>query len=119
MTDKKHGHQPKYVIDATQLPNCGSGVMHLNTKRIAVTLGMPCIICGESVELTPSEVSSLEHGHHICSRVCDECKAAVARMKEQCNTNWPTVPVPFEVWKKLGYTDEESIMLAEASVVLK
>ena len=83
MTDKKHGHQPKYVIDETQPPNCGSGVMHLNTKRIAVTLGMSCIICGESVELTPNEELSLERGHHIHSKVCDKCRAAVFRIREQ------------------------------------
>lgn len=84
MTDKKHGHQPKYAIDATQPPNCGSGVILPDTKRVVtVSYGMSCIICGESVALTPSEVISLEYGHHIHSKVCDECKAAVLRIREQ------------------------------------
>ena len=46
-------------------------------------LGAPCIICDESVPLTQNEILSLEHGHHIHSKVCDKCKAAVLRMREQ------------------------------------
>lgn len=46
-------------------------------------IGMPCIICGESVALTSNEVLSLEHGLHIHSKVCDKCKAAVLRIREQ------------------------------------
>ena len=41
-----------------------------------------CIICGESVPLTPNDVISLEHGHDIHSKVCDKCKAAILRMRE-------------------------------------
>lgn len=29
------------------------------------------------------------------------------------------VPVPFEVWKELGYTDEDARILAWASIVCK
>ena len=46
-------------------------------------LGTSCIICGESVPLTQDDILSLEHGHHIHSKVCDKCKAAVLRMREQ------------------------------------
>ena len=84
MTDKRQGHQPKYASDATNPPNRGSGVMPSNTKRIVtVSYGMPCIICGESIELTPNEVMSLEYGNHIRSKVCDKCRAAVLRIREQ------------------------------------
>lgn len=41
-----------------------------------------CIICGESVPLTQNEVTSLEYGHDIHSKVCDKCRAAVLRMRE-------------------------------------
>ena len=54
-----------------------------NITNIKGSLGMACIICGESVELTPNEVMSLEYGSHIRSKVCDKCRAAVLRMREQ------------------------------------
>lgn len=84
MTDKGQGWQPKYGNDATSPPDCGSGVTYPNTKRVVtVSYGMPCIICGESVDLTPNEVMSLEYGSHIRSKVCDKCRSAVLRMREQ------------------------------------
>lgn len=54
-----------------------------NITNIKGSLGMPCIICGESVELTPNEVMSLEYGSHIRSKVCDKCKTAVLCIREQ------------------------------------
>ena len=48
-----------------------------------LSLGTYCIICGESVPLTQNEEMSLRYGHCIHSKVCDKCKAAVLRMREQ------------------------------------
>lgn len=42
-----------------------------------------CIICGESVLLTEEEEATLRYGHHIHSKVCDKCKAAILHMREQ------------------------------------
>lgn len=42
-----------------------------------------CIICGESVELTELEEAMLQHGHHIESKVCDECRQAILRIRNQ------------------------------------
>lgn len=42
-----------------------------------------CLICGESVPLTEMEESALCYGHHIRSKVCDKCKAAILYMREQ------------------------------------
>lgn len=41
-----------------------------------------CIICGDSTRLTKSEELDLLSGHRLESKVCDECKAAVLRMRE-------------------------------------
>lgn len=46
-------------------------------------LCMPCIICGESVELTEMEEAQLRYGRCIHSKVCDKCKAAILYMREQ------------------------------------
>ena len=62
-----------------------------NTQRETIllkdsaTLGVGCIICGESVPLTPNEIIMLEQGHgrQISSKVCDKCKQAVLHMREQ------------------------------------
>ena len=58
-------------------------IIQKNTMNIKGSLGMPCIICGETVELTPNEVMSLEYGSHIRSKVCDKCRAAVLRIRKQ------------------------------------
>jgi hypothetical protein len=42
-----------------------------------------CIICEESIPLTEWEESALSYGHHIHSKVCDKCKAAILYMREQ------------------------------------
>jgi hypothetical protein len=42
-----------------------------------------CLICGEPVPLTEMEESALRYGHHIHSKVCDKCKAAILYMREQ------------------------------------
>lgn len=43
----------------------------------------PCIVCGESIPLDSWEASSLHYGHHIPSKICDQCKAAILYMREQ------------------------------------
>lgn len=46
-------------------------------------LGVACIICGETIELTPNEETSLYYGHGIGSKVCDKCKQAVLYIREK------------------------------------
>jgi hypothetical protein len=46
-------------------------------------LGVDCIICGETIELTPNEEASLYYGHSIGSKVCDKCKQAVLYIREK------------------------------------
>jgi hypothetical protein len=46
-----------------------------------IRLCMPCIICGEAVELTKEEEVRLDYGRHVCSKVCNECKSAVLYMR--------------------------------------
>lgn len=53
----------------------------LELPIIEYKLAMPCIICGESVELTEEEEMSLSYGNHIRSKVCNECRSAVLYMR--------------------------------------
>ena len=53
------------------------------TKTLNFSLATYCIICGEPVTLTQNERIRLEHGHCIHSKVCDKCRAAVLRIREQ------------------------------------
>ena len=52
-----------------------------NSSRYA----MPCIICGDSVELTENESYSVRQGHIISPKVCDKCKAAVMKIRGESN----------------------------------
>jgi hypothetical protein len=53
----------------------------LELPIIECKLAMPCIICGESVELTEEEEMSLSYGDHVRSKVCNECRSAVLYMR--------------------------------------
>lgn len=46
-----------------------------------ISIGVPCIICGELVKLTELE-ESITRGREIF-KVCDKCKQAVMKMREQ------------------------------------
>jgi len=46
------------------------------------TYGVGCIICDESVQLTDEEVTAMQYGHHIHSKVCDKCKQAILHMRD-------------------------------------
>lgn len=46
-------------------------------------LATSCIVCDESIPLTQNEELALRHGHHIPSKICDKCKAAILYMREQ------------------------------------
>ena len=54
-----------------------------NSKYIKTHLSVGCIVCGESVILDEREVSMLEYGLPIHSKVCDKCRAAILHMREQ------------------------------------
>ena len=55
----------------------------LKLPIIECKLAMPCIICGESVELTEEEEMSLSYGDHVRSKVCNECRSAILYMRER------------------------------------
>jgi len=70
----------------------GPNSINEEAEKLAITAEMPivqavlgtaCIICGESIPLTPDEIIMLERGHRISSKVCDKCKAAVLRMRRE------------------------------------
>lgn len=42
-----------------------------------------CMICGDLVELTPTEELSLQHGRTIGEKMCDKCKEAVLYARKQ------------------------------------
>ena len=48
-----------------------------------VKLCTSCLICGDGVPLTEQEECALQYRHHIHSKVCDKCKAAILYMREQ------------------------------------
>lgn len=54
----------------------------LELPIIKYKLAIPCIICGESVELTEEEEMSLSYGDHVRSKVCNECRSAVLYMRD-------------------------------------
>lgn len=57
--------------------------MKLNTSLVYLVcdepakLSIPCLICGESVELDKIELARLDHGLDIHSKICDSCKNAI------------------------------------------
>lgn len=57
----------------------------LKLPIIECKICLPCIICDEAVELTEMEEARLDYGHHVGSKVCDKCKAAILYMREQMN----------------------------------
>ena len=42
-----------------------------------------CLVCGEGVPLTEEEEATMYYGHHVHSKVCDKCKAAILYVREQ------------------------------------
>lgn len=55
----------------------------LNIPIIKYKICLPCIVCGESAELTKEEEVRLDYGRHVGSKVCDKCKAAILYMRDQ------------------------------------
>ena len=55
----------------------------IKTDDVKVSIGVACIVCGESVELTDNECLALSRGHNIESKVCDKCKEAIIYMRKQ------------------------------------
>ena len=44
-------------------------------------LGVECIICGESIELTENENIALMYGKTVGPKVCDKCKEAIMNVR--------------------------------------
>lgn len=55
----------------------------INIKLNNIGLATPCIVCGESVKLTPNEEITLRYGHDIHRKICDKCKQAILYIREQ------------------------------------
>ena len=45
-------------------------------------IAIGCLICGEAVELEKEGIA-LKWGHRTIYKICDKCKAAVLKMREQ------------------------------------
>lgn len=56
-------------------------IISLTSDTSKIGLCVSCIICGESIELTNLEEMASRCGQPIF-KVCDECKAAVMKMRE-------------------------------------
>ena len=70
------------ITDNTNNIECGVVWTDLNST-VESHFSVSCIICGESVKLTQDEEWSLKYGHSIGSKVCEKCRQAVLRMREQ------------------------------------
>ncbi len=51
--------------------------------KIKPQLAMPCLVCGEGIVLTEEEEAGMYYGHHVHSKICDKCRAAILYMREQ------------------------------------
>ena len=61
----------------------GEIIIATKDKICKSTLGIECIVCGESVPLTYEEELTLYHGGNIRGKVCLDCKATISYMKKQ------------------------------------
>ena len=52
-------------------------------QYIKTHLCTSCLVCGESVALTQEEEYVLYHGHHVHSKICNECRSAILYMRHQ------------------------------------
>ena len=43
----------------------------------------PCLVCGDDIALTEQEQIMLEHGLSIEPKICDKCKKAILKMREE------------------------------------
>ena len=56
----------------------------INPKdQLKVKLATPCIVCCESIPLETHEEEAYLHGFYVHNKICDKCKAAILRMREQ------------------------------------
>lgn len=46
-----------------------------------ISVGVPCVICGETVILTPNE--EMASRYKTIVKVCDKCKQAIMKIREQ------------------------------------
>ena len=52
------------------------------TMNIKCHICMPCLVCGEGVPLTEEEDQRMLYGHHIHSKICNECRSAILYMRD-------------------------------------
>lgn len=63
--------------------------IYKNQREIAIAmnggshLSISCLVCGEPVALNEQEEIAMAYGHHIHSKICDKCKAAILYVREQ------------------------------------
>ena len=55
-------------------------------KAVTSMLCIGCLICGESVPLSVEEESTLMNGIKIGPKICDKCRNAILKMRENIET---------------------------------
>lgn len=53
------------------------------SNSIESSIGTNCMICEETIVLTPEEQTLLQYGHSIHNKICDKCKRAILYIREQ------------------------------------
>ena len=54
-------------------------------SKLKIRVSKGCIVCGEPVQLTEMEELLLQHGRHIDSKVCENCKKAILYIRNEMN----------------------------------
>lgn len=72
------------ITACTQLGKLAtSNTRTANMSIRKMSLGIACIVCGETVELTPNEEMSLRYGHSVGSKMCEKCKQAILYIRNR------------------------------------
>lgn len=78
-------------------------------SKLSVKISKGCIICDEPVVLTELEEAVLRSGHHIDSKVCDKCRQAILRMRNQTEKvgKWKLHPDGSGTCDQCNYTSKD------------
>lgn len=60
-----------------------STYISVDGKQLNYSYSISCLVCDEPVNLTEEEVMTLKYGHPIHSKMCNKCKQAILRMREE------------------------------------
>ena len=87
--DKKGEKMAKEIDISKSLKNFGAidSYEHITAnKAVTSMLCMGCLICGEPVPLSVEEESTLMNGINIGPKICDKCRNASLKMRENIET---------------------------------